>query len=94
MFALASSSLVAYLLSRRLVGRLERLGRAAEALQASNLSSRVPVEGQDEVAPARHHTQTELAEQGGAERLTDSLAAWTGRLWRAPPILVDAGIGA
>ncbi|MGI9147798.1 MAG: sensor histidine kinase [Chloroflexota bacterium] len=49
-FALASSSLVAYLLSRRLVARLEHLGRAAEALRAGNLAARVAVSGNDEVA--------------------------------------------
>jgi signal transduction histidine kinase len=48
-FALASSSLVAYLLSRRLVARLEQLGRAAEALRAGNLAARVVVSGNDEV---------------------------------------------
>lgn len=49
-FALASSSLVAYLLSRRLVSRLEQLGRAAEALRSGNLAARVLVSGTDEVA--------------------------------------------
>jgi signal transduction histidine kinase len=49
-FALASSSLLAYLLSRRLVHRLEQLGRAAEALRAGQLAVRVPVSGTDEVA--------------------------------------------
>jgi signal transduction histidine kinase len=50
-FALASSSLVGYILARRLVGRLERLGRAAEALAGGDLSRRVDVAGDtDEVA--------------------------------------------
>ena len=48
-FALISASLVAYLLSRRIVGRLERLGAAASALAAGDLSARVPVGAQDEV---------------------------------------------
>jgi signal transduction histidine kinase len=48
-FALASSGLVAYLLSRRLVARLERLGRAAESLAAGDLSSRVEEGRPDEV---------------------------------------------
>src|SRR5438105_4758002 len=47
-FALFSSSLVAYLLSRRLVRRLERLGKAAESLAAGDLSQRVDA-GADEV---------------------------------------------
>src|SRR5207248_4508423 len=40
-FALASAGLVGYLLSRRLVARLERLGRGAEALAAGDLTGRV-----------------------------------------------------
>ncbi|MCC6175303.1 MAG: HAMP domain-containing protein [Chloroflexi bacterium] len=48
-FALASASLVAYLLSRRLTSRLERLGRATEALAAGDLSRRVDVGADDEV---------------------------------------------
>jgi len=48
-FALASSSLVAYLLARRLVGRLERLGRAAESLASGDLGRRVDVGAPDEV---------------------------------------------
>ena len=48
-FALISSSLVGYLLSRRLVGRLERLGRAAESLAAGDLSRRVDEGEEDEV---------------------------------------------
>src|SRR5205823_14940570 len=46
--ALTSSSVVAYLLSRRLTRRLERLGRAAQALAAGDLSQRVDG-GSDEV---------------------------------------------
>jgi signal transduction histidine kinase len=53
-FALASSSLVAYLLSRRLVHRLEELGRAAEALRSGKLAVRVPADGTDEVAQLQH----------------------------------------
>jgi signal transduction histidine kinase len=40
LFALGSSSLVSYMLSRGLVRRLERLGRAAEDLAAGDLSRR------------------------------------------------------
>jgi two-component system sensor histidine kinase BaeS len=49
LFALASASLVAYLLSRKLVDRLERLGAAAGALAAGDLSRRVDAGGDDEV---------------------------------------------
>lgn len=48
-FALASSALVGYLLSRRLVGRLERLGQAAEDLAAGDLDRRVEEGPADEV---------------------------------------------
>jgi signal transduction histidine kinase len=41
LFALGSSSIVAYLLSRRLVTRLERLGRAADSLAAGEVKTRV-----------------------------------------------------
>jgi len=66
LFALASSSLVGYVLARRLVGRLERLGRAAEALAAGDLSRRVEVDGDsDEVgqlARRFNHMADQLAD--------------------------------
>jgi signal transduction histidine kinase len=49
LFALASSGVVAYLLARKLVGRLERLGAAAEALARGDLSKRVDEGAPDEV---------------------------------------------
>ncbi len=49
LFALISASLVGYLLSRRLVGRLERLGRAAESIASGDLSRRVDEGPEDEV---------------------------------------------
>lgn len=48
-FAVIPSSLVGYLLSRRLVRRVERLGRAADALAAGDLSQRVEQGMADEV---------------------------------------------
>jgi signal transduction histidine kinase len=48
-FAFISSSAVAILLSRRLVKRLERLGRAAESLAGGDLSQRVEDGPNDEV---------------------------------------------
>jgi methyl-accepting chemotaxis protein len=67
-FALASSSLVGYLLARRLVRRLERLGRAAEAFAAGDLTERVDPGAADEVG--------QLAQRfnGMADRLADTLA--------------------
>lgn len=48
-FALISAGLVGYVLSRRLVSRLERLGHAAEALAEGDLSQRVDEGSADEV---------------------------------------------
>jgi signal transduction histidine kinase len=49
LFAFASSTLVSYFLSRRLVRRLERLGRAAESFAAGDLGQRVDAGHGDEV---------------------------------------------
>jgi signal transduction histidine kinase len=54
MFALVASSIVAYLLSRRLVRRLERLSDAANSLRAGHFETRVPEEGNDEVSQLQH----------------------------------------
>lgn len=48
-FALASASVVGYLLSRKLVVRLERLGQGVESLAAGDLSRRVDEGPSDEV---------------------------------------------
>ncbi len=48
-FAFVSASVLAYFLARRLVRRLERLGRAAEALAAGDLTCRVDEGPADEV---------------------------------------------
>src|SRR5581483_4450987 len=49
LFALLSASVLAYFLARRLTSRLERLGQAAEALAAGDLTCRVPEGPADEV---------------------------------------------
>jgi signal transduction histidine kinase len=49
LFAVASSSLVAYLLSRSLVRRLERLQHAAAAIAAGDLTQRVQADSRDEL---------------------------------------------
>lgn len=75
-FALASSSLVAYLLSRRLVVRLEHLGRAAEALRAGNLAARVAVSGNDEVGQLQNTFNNMAAElEAERDRVVGLLAA-------------------
>jgi signal transduction histidine kinase len=72
-FALLPATGVAYLLSRRLVRRLERLGRAAEALAAGDLSRRVEEGPLDEVG--------HLARR--FNRMADRLAATVSELDRA-----------
>jgi signal transduction histidine kinase len=68
-FALASSSLVSYLLARRLVRRLEQLGRAAEGFAAGDLTRRVDAErNTDEVGQLGHRFNLM------ADRLSDTLA--------------------
>jgi signal transduction histidine kinase len=47
---IAAIGVVAYPIARQLTGRLERLQRGVESLGAGDLSSRVAVEGRDEVA--------------------------------------------
>jgi signal transduction histidine kinase len=68
-FALVFSGVAAYLLSRRLGGRLERLSRAADAVANGDLSQRVEPGPPDEVG--------RLAERFNlmAERLQESIAA-------------------
>ncbi len=68
-FALISSGGVAYLLSRRLVRRLERLGKAAEALAAGDLSQRVET-GSDEVGQLARRFNSMAAD---LERTLDEL---------------------
>jgi signal transduction histidine kinase len=67
-----SGSLVSYLLARRLVRRLERLGRAAEAFAAGDLSRRVDTE-------ARNGSGDEVSQLAArfnamADRLSETLA--------------------
>lgn len=67
-FALLSASVVGYFLSRRLVARLERLGRGVEALAAGDLTRRVEEGPADEVGQlARQFNQM-------AERLATTVA--------------------
>lgn len=61
-FALASAGLVAYLLSRRLVARLERLGQAAEALAAGDRSIHVNEGRPDEVGQLARRFNRMVAE--------------------------------
>jgi signal transduction histidine kinase len=78
-FALLSASIVGYLLSRRLVTRLERLGRGVEALAAGDLSQRVEEGPLDEVGQlARRFNamaeqlSTTVAELGAAKQRAEA----------------------
>jgi signal transduction histidine kinase len=72
LFALLASSIVGYLLSRRLVGRLEQLGHAARALSAGDLTARVPMTGADEVSQLQRAFNTMAAD---LQRAMGDLAA-------------------
>jgi signal transduction histidine kinase len=67
-FALISSSAVSYLLARRLVRRLERLGQAAEAFARGDLTERVDAGSTDEVG------QLSRRFNAMADRLAQTLA--------------------
>jgi signal transduction histidine kinase len=71
-FALVVSSIVGYVLSRRLVRRLEQLSNSAEALRAGNLTVRVPVAGRDEVSDLQRSFNTMAAD---LERTMGDLAS-------------------
>jgi signal transduction histidine kinase len=84
LFALAASSVLGYFLARRLVVRLERLGRAAEALASGDLSRRVDVADSgsaDEVGQlARRFNNM-------ADQLSETLAALASAKQRAEDAL-------
>jgi signal transduction histidine kinase len=67
-FALISSSVVSYLLARRLVRRLERLGQAAEAFAGGDLTLRVDAGITDEVGQLSRRFNVM------ADRLAETLA--------------------
>lgn len=68
-FAFVSANLVGWFLSSRLVGRIERLSDGVEALATGDLSTRVDVQGIDEVA------QLARRFNAMAERLQSTVAA-------------------
>jgi two-component system, OmpR family, phosphate regulon sensor histidine kinase PhoR len=81
LFALASSALVGYFLSRQLVRRLEAVGQAAESLAAGALDTRVPEGHDDEVGQlARRFNDM-------AERLTTTVAELDARTREAEAAL-------
>lgn len=81
LFALASSALVGYFLSRQLVRRLEAVGRAAESLAAGGLDTRVPEGRDDEVG------QLARRFNAMAERLTSTVAELDARTREAETAL-------
>jgi signal transduction histidine kinase len=84
LFALAASSVVGYFLARRLVARLERLGRAAEALASGDLSRRVDVA---DSASADEVGQLARRFNHMADQLSETLAALASAKQRAEEAL-------
>jgi HAMP domain-containing protein len=81
-FAIASSSLVGYLLARRLVRRIERLGCAAEAFADGDLSRRVGEASDDELGRLARRFNSM------ADRLGETLTELEGAKHRAEAALV------
>jgi signal transduction histidine kinase len=101
LFASGIAMVLGYFLSSAVSERIRRLDKAAKEIQAGNLSVRVPVNGNDEVAElARTFNQmaTQLQEAEKKQQTLDSLrrdlVAWAGHDLRTPltgvRVLVEA----
>ena len=101
LFAGGIAMILGYFLSSTVTGRIRRLDQAAKEIQAGNLSVRIPVNGNDEVAGlARTFNQmaAKLQEadsnQQALESMRRDLVAWAGHDLRTPltgvRVLVEA----
>lgn len=101
LFAGGIAMILGYFLSNTVTGRIRRLDQAAKEIQAGNLSVRIPVNGNDEVAGlARTFNQmaAKLQEadsnQQALESMRRDLVAWAGHDLRTPltgvRVLVEA----
>jgi signal transduction histidine kinase len=61
-FVLPPSLIFSYLVARRMTRRLETLTRATDALRTGDLTARVPVEGEDEVAQLQNNFNSMAAD--------------------------------
>lgn len=101
LFAAGIAMVLGYFLSSAITERIRLLDQAARAIQAGDLSVRVPVSGNDEVA-ALAHTFNQMAarlqeadsRQHALEELRHDLVAWAGHDLRTPlagvRVLVEA----
>ena len=101
LFAGGIAMVLGYFLSSAVTERIRRLDRAAKEIQAGNLSVRVPVSGNDEVARLARtfnqmaaQLQESNANQRALEALRRDLVAWAGHDLRTPlagvRVLVEA----
>jgi len=101
LFAGGIAMVLGYFLSSAVTERIRRLDQAAKEIQAGNLSVRVPVSGNDEVARLARtfnqmaaQLQESNANQRALEALRRDLVAWAGHDLRTPlagvRVLVEA----
>jgi len=101
LFAGGIAMVLGYFLSSAVTERIRRLDQAAKEIQAGNLSVRVPISGNDEVARLARtfnqmaaQLQESNANQRALEELRRDLVAWAGHDLRTPlagvRVLVEA----
>ena len=101
LFAGGIAMVLGYFLSSAVTERIRRLDQAAKEIQAGNLSVRIPVSGNDEVARLARtfnqmaaQLQESNANQHALEALRRDLVAWAGHDLRTPlagvRVLVEA----
>lgn len=101
LFAAGIAMVMGYFLSSAVTERIRRLDQAAKEIQAGNLSVRIPVRGDDEVARLARtfnqmaaQLQESNANQRALEGLRRDLVAWAGHDLRTPlagvRVLVEA----
>jgi len=100
-FAGAIAMALGYLLSSSLLDRIQSIDKAARKIAGGNLSSRVPIEGRDELADLAktfNHMASQLeeaAEQSQElEKLRKELIAWIGHDLQTPLTSISAIIEA
>ena len=100
-FAGAIAMALGYLLSSAFLDRIQSIDEAAKKIAAGNLSSRVPIEGRDELADLAHtfnHMASQLEEAAEQrkelENLRRELIAWIGHDLQTPLTSISAIIEA
>lgn len=100
-FAGAIAMALGYLLSSSFLDRIQSIDKAAKKIAAGNLSSRVPIQGRDELADLAqtfNHMATQLEEAAEQrkelEKLRKELIAWIGHDLQTPLTSISAIIEA